>query len=101
MAANAAKGDRIVIDSAKAGDPARQGTIVETIEREYGTSYRVSWDDGHESTVRPSAGTARITPARKATGDPAAERQSASRKPSGGGAGGAAAGKRRSRSAKG
>ena len=57
MAAAAAKGDRITVDSQKAGDPAREGTILEVIERDYGTSYRVMWDDGHESTFRPTAGT--------------------------------------------
>lgn len=49
-------GDRITVDSQKAGEPPRQGTILEMIEREYGTSYRVAWDDGHESTFRPTAG---------------------------------------------
>ena len=50
-------GDRISVDSHKAGEPPRQGTILEVIEHEYGTSYRVAWDDGHESTFRPTAGT--------------------------------------------
>jgi hypothetical protein len=50
-------GDRIMVDSQKAGEPPRQGTILEIIEHEYGTSYRVAWDDGHESTFRPTAGT--------------------------------------------
>lgn len=50
-------GDRIMVDSQKAGEPARQGTVLEIIEHEYGTSYRVAWDDGHESTFRPTAGT--------------------------------------------
>jgi hypothetical protein len=57
MAATATKGDRISVDSQKAGDPAREGTILEVIERDYGTSYRVQWDDGHETTFRPTAGT--------------------------------------------
>jgi len=51
------KGDRISVDSQKAGESPRQGTILEIIERDYGTSYRVAWDDGHESTFRPTAGT--------------------------------------------
>ena len=51
------KGDRITVDSPKAGDPPRQGTVLEIVEREYGTSYRVAWDNGHESTIRPVAGT--------------------------------------------
>lgn len=53
----ATKGDRIRVDSQKAGEAPRQGTILETVEHEYGTSYRVAWDDGHESTFRPTAGT--------------------------------------------
>jgi hypothetical protein len=64
MAADFTTGDRIGVDSPKAGDPPRQGTIVEVVEHEYGTSYRVAWDDGHESTVRPTAGTMhRLSPA--------------------------------------
>jgi len=53
----ATKGDRISVDSQKAGEPPRQGTILEVIEHDYGTSYRVAWEDGHESTFRPTAGT--------------------------------------------
>ena len=52
--------DRIVIDSDKAGQPNREGEILEVIEAEYGTRYRVAWDDGHESTIRPAGGTAHI-----------------------------------------
>ena len=52
--------DRIVIDSDKAGQPAREGEILEIIEAEYGTRYRVAWDDGHESTIRPVGGTAHV-----------------------------------------
>ena len=58
MAATAAKkGDRIGVDSNKVGEPAREGTILEIIEHSYGTGYRVRWDDGHETTFRPTAGT--------------------------------------------
>ena len=53
-------GDRIVVDSEKVGQAAREGEILEVIEASYGTRYRVRWDDGHESTIRPSAGSARI-----------------------------------------
>ncbi|HET9614888.1 MAG TPA: DUF1918 domain-containing protein [Candidatus Limnocylindrales bacterium] len=52
--------DRIVIDSEKAGQPTRQGDVLEVIEASYGTRYRVAWDDGHESTIRPAGGTAHI-----------------------------------------
>jgi hypothetical protein len=57
MAETARKGDRISVDSQKSGQAARQGTILEVIEHDYGTSYRVRWDDGHETTFRPTAGT--------------------------------------------
>ncbi|MEO7667311.1 MAG: DUF1918 domain-containing protein [Dehalococcoidia bacterium] len=57
--------DRIVVESEKVGKPAREGDILEVIEASYGTRYRVIWDDGHESTFRPAAGSARVIPAEK------------------------------------
>jgi hypothetical protein len=60
MSVNAKVGDRISVDSDKAGSPPREGEILEIIEHDYGTSYRVRWDDGHESTFRPTAGTVHI-----------------------------------------
>ncbi len=50
-------GDQIMVDSPKVDDPPRMGTVLEVIEHDYGTSFRVAWDDGHESTFRPTAGT--------------------------------------------
>lgn len=61
----AAVHDRIIIESERVGLPAREGEILEVIEASYGTRYRVAWEDGHESTIRPSAGSARIVPAAK------------------------------------
>ena len=55
-------GDRIVVDSQKVGTPAREGEVLEVIEASYGTRFRVRWDDGQESTLRPAAGTARTIP---------------------------------------
>jgi len=52
-------GDRIVVDSDKVGQAAREGVILEVIPASYGTRYRVRWDDGRESTIRPAAGSAR------------------------------------------
>ena len=43
-------GDRIIVESEKVGQPAREGEILEVVEASYGTRYRVRWDDGHEST---------------------------------------------------
>jgi hypothetical protein len=57
--------DRIVVESEKVGQPAREGEILEIIEASYGTRYRVMWDDGHESTFRPAAGSAKVIPAPK------------------------------------
>lgn len=53
-------GDRIIVESERVGQPAREGDILEVIEAATGTRYRVKWNDGHESTFAPSAGSARI-----------------------------------------
>ena len=58
-------GDRIVLESERVGQAVREGEILEIIEASYGTRYRVRWEDGHESTVRPSVGSARIISAAK------------------------------------
>jgi hypothetical protein len=55
-------GDRIVVESEKVGLPDREGEILEVIPATYGTRYRVHWDDGRESTIRPSAGSSRTIP---------------------------------------
>jgi hypothetical protein len=56
-------GDRIVVESEKVGSPAREGTILEVIESKSSRRYRVRWDEGHETTFLPYAGSARIIPA--------------------------------------
>ena len=56
-------GDRIIIESEKVGKATRNGEILEVIEHEYGTEYRVRWDDGHESSIRPAGGSAQIVEA--------------------------------------
>ena len=61
-------GDRIVIESEKVGLKMREGEILEVIESAYGAHYRVKWDDGHESDIRPAGGSARIIPAAQAEG---------------------------------
>ncbi len=55
-------GDRIIVESEKVGTPAREGEILEVMESATGPRYRVRWDDGHESTFWPHAGSARIEP---------------------------------------
>jgi len=58
-------GDRIVVESQKVGTAAREGKILEVLETTVSISYRVQWDDGHETDFRPAAGSARIIPARR------------------------------------
>jgi hypothetical protein len=54
--------DRIVIESERVGQPPREGEILHVTESALGPSYDVRWDDGHESSIRPAAGSARIVP---------------------------------------
>ena len=58
-------GDRIVIESERVGQHVREGEILEVFESPLGANYRVRWDDGHESEIRPSAGSARFVAAVK------------------------------------
>jgi hypothetical protein len=55
-------GDWIVVDSEKAGKPAREGEVLEVLESSFGTRYRVRWADGHESTFKPFPGCMEIRP---------------------------------------
>jgi hypothetical protein len=47
-------GDEIVVDGLHTGDPKREGEVLEILERDGVTHYRVRWDDGHESIFYPS-----------------------------------------------
>jgi hypothetical protein len=60
-------GDRIVLESEKVGQRDREGEILEVTESPLGPNFRVRWDDGHVTEIRPKAGSARIvaTSARK------------------------------------
>ena len=59
-------GDRIVIESERVGQVDRGGVIIEILPSATGLQhYLVRWDDGHESDIRPSGGSARIIPAEK------------------------------------
>lgn len=53
-------GDRIVVESERTGEHAREGEILEVTETPYGPSFEIRWDDGHRSGFRPAAGSARI-----------------------------------------
>ncbi len=56
-------GDRIIVESEKVGQPARSGEILEVAEGSAGHTYLVRWEDGHVSSIRPAAGSARIVEA--------------------------------------
>ncbi len=60
MATDARVGDRIVMDSDKVGVPARQGEILAVIPHKTHTEFRVRWDDGHVSEIRPTGASFRI-----------------------------------------
>lgn len=59
-------GDRIIIESEKVGQKERVGEILEVLESPLGANYRVRWDDGRVTEIRPKAGSARIESAAKA-----------------------------------
>jgi hypothetical protein len=48
-------GDEIVVDGPHTGDIARQGEILEVMDRGGITHFRVRWDDGHETVFFPSS----------------------------------------------
>ncbi len=56
-------GDRIIVESERVGKAPREGEILEVIASAAGTRYRVRWDDGHETTFWPHAGSATTVPA--------------------------------------
>jgi len=53
-------GDRVLLESERVGQPAREGKILEVLGAGGGIHYRVRWLDGHESTVFPEAGSLTI-----------------------------------------
>ena len=56
----ATTGDQILVDSERAGEPARTGEILEIMSATYGMRYRVRWDDGHESVIHPIGGSVHV-----------------------------------------
>ncbi|OLC26835.1 MAG: hypothetical protein AUG06_08135 [Actinobacteria bacterium 13_1_20CM_2_65_11] len=58
-------GDRVILESKRTGQPAREGEILEVLGAGEGVHYHVRWKDGHESTFFPSGGS--ITVIHKAT----------------------------------
>ena len=53
------KGDRVLVESERVGQPARAG-VVEDVLRAEPLRIAVRWDDGSLSTLSPDAGAARI-----------------------------------------
>jgi hypothetical protein len=58
-------GDVIVIESEKVGSPPREGEVLEILHGQISVSYRVRWQDGHESVIAPGAGNTSIAPAQR------------------------------------
>jgi hypothetical protein len=59
-------GDTIVVESERAAQSARAGTIEEVLQAEP-PRFRVRWENGRESIVTPAAGAARIERRKRAT----------------------------------
>lgn len=62
---DAKPGDRIIVGSQKVGSPARTGEILEVHDSPTGPRFTVRWDDGHETTLWPHAGSVTIVPRRE------------------------------------
>ena len=65
-------GDRISVESERAGQPPRAGTVEEVLG-EAPDRLRIRWDDGRSTVLVPSAGSARVEvgPARRKRGSAA------------------------------
>ena len=50
-------GDRVLVDGRRVGQPRRPGVVMEV----RGSLVTVRWEDGHESTFAPAAGTMTAT----------------------------------------
>ncbi len=53
-------GDRVVLESRKTGQAAREGEILEVLGAGEGVHYRVRWEDGHQSTFFLTGGNTTI-----------------------------------------
>ena len=54
------------------GQKERAGEVLEVTDSPLGANLRVRWDDGHETEIRPKAGSARIVTKAPAAGKAAA-----------------------------
>ena len=59
-------GDRLLVEAERIGGHRREGEILEVLTGAAGVHYRVRWDDEHESTFFPSAGSVKIIEATNA-----------------------------------
>jgi hypothetical protein len=59
------RGDRVIAESRRVGQPTREGEILEVIEGATSVRYRVRWQDGHETVFIPSVGSAKIVSVRR------------------------------------
>lgn len=59
---NGKVGDRIQILGQNVGSPSREGEILQVMEGAVSVRYRVRWQDGHESVLSPSGGSALFLP---------------------------------------
>jgi hypothetical protein len=57
-------GDRIVVEAEKVGQSTRTGVVKEVLAPEP-PRLRIRWDDGHSTVFAPTAGAARIEPAKR------------------------------------
>jgi hypothetical protein len=57
-------GDKIIVESEKAGQPGREGKVEEVV-RDDPPRYRVRWTDGRTTIFAPTAGVARIEPKKR------------------------------------
>jgi hypothetical protein len=53
-------GDRIVVESEHVGKAGREGEVLEVLGAGETVHYRVRWENEHESTFYPSAGSAML-----------------------------------------
>jgi hypothetical protein len=57
-------GDRIVVEAEKVGQATRTGVVEEVLGPEP-PRLRIRWDDGHSTVFVPTAGAAKIEPAKR------------------------------------
>jgi Domain of unknown function (DUF1918) len=61
-------GDRVIVESERVGESAREGVILQALGTGEGLHYRVRWEGGHESVFYPSGGSISIIPKAKKSG---------------------------------